>query len=130
MIRYVLLVSGVCAATVAGCSAIWGVWAAAAGWGTVAVLHLVGAAVLELRHRRHEREQWLRERAAVWTRRDAEQRDHYTIDSLFQEYQRFWAERGPVATTVVYDNDGEPVAAYNSRGRSAAVWPSDSGAPE
>jgi hypothetical protein len=73
VIRYMLLVTGVCAATVAVSSAIWGIWAAAAGWGIVAVLHLVGAAVFELRHRRHERERMLRLVCEqVWARRNAE----------------------------------------------------------
>jgi hypothetical protein len=92
VIRYALLVTGVCAATVAGCSAIWGIWSAAAGWGAVAVLHLATAAVFDLRHRRRERERvlirrHLRYREAVWDRRIGEAgpdvRAEYPVGELF-----------------------------------------------
>ncbi|PIJ36760.1 hypothetical protein BMW24_003600 [Mycobacterium heckeshornense] len=53
----------------------------------------------------------------------------YTLSELFEMQARGWDERRHVKTTLVYDEHGEPVAGFNSRG-IGAVWPFDNGAPE
>jgi hypothetical protein len=122
VIRHAALVIAVCSATVAACSAIWGIWDAAATWAVCAAVHLTIAAWLDHSHR--SRERMRRYRNEVW-----ERRQRYTLDDLFEMQERACAERGHT-TTVVYDPHGEPVAGHDSRGNNAAIWPTEAGAPE
>jgi hypothetical protein len=105
VIRYAAFVVGLCAATVALCSAISELWTGAAVWAIVAALHLAIAGVLEYAHRHREHARRYREQ--VWARRIAVLRADNPHLTIHQDGQ-------------------EPAWLDHPR----PTWPSEAGAPE